>query len=66
MELEDSTYLTSGYTTKPQLSRQYELALNFVNVMESFDTMMTATAGINIRVYKAHPLKTVTMISNDS
>ena len=24
MELEESTYLTSGSTTKPQLSRQYE------------------------------------------
>ena len=23
MELEESTYLTSGFTTKPQLSRQY-------------------------------------------
>ena len=33
-----------------------ELVLNFVSVLESFDNMMTATAGINIRVYKAHAL----------
>ena len=43
-----------------------ELVLNFVSVLESFDNMMTATAGINIRVYKAHPLQALTMISNDS
>ena len=41
-----------------------ELVLNFVSILESFDNMMTGTAGINIWVYKAHPLKTVTMISN--
>ena len=28
MELEESTYLTSGSTTKPQLSRQYDFSLN--------------------------------------
>ena len=35
MELEESTYLTSGSITKPQLSRQYGTGTKIVNMIMS-------------------------------